>query len=95
MSATHQIAARADGAGSGPGGWLQRYGVLITVAVTLLLQGIAFVWHYGSLASRVANVESAVAPLRDGTLARLDERTQMILDAQRRMEAQLERRGAP
>lgn len=95
MSSAHHIAARAAGPDPGPAGWLQRYGVLITVAVTLLLQGVAFVWHYGSLAGRVANVESAVAPLRDGTLARLDERTQMILDAQRRMEAQLERRGTP
>lgn len=48
---------------------------MIGVIVALVMQAIALVFWGGGLNQRVSALEATVAPLSDGILARLDERT--------------------
>jgi hypothetical protein len=59
---------------------------MIGVIVALCVQAAALVFWGGGLAARVSALEQIVAPLSDGTLARLDERTKAIKEALDRME---------
>ena len=51
---------------------------MIGVILALCLQAVALVFGLGGLTQRVTNLEQVVAPLADGTLARLDERTEAM-----------------
>jgi hypothetical protein len=51
---------------------------MIGVIVALVLQAVTLVFWGGGLNQRVSNLERVVAPLADGTLARLDERTEAM-----------------
>ena len=51
---------------------------MIGVIVALILQAVTLVFWGGGLNQRVSNLERVVAPLADGTLARLDERTEAM-----------------
>ena len=51
---------------------------MIGVIIALILQAVALVFWGGGLNQRVTNLERVVAPLADGTLARLDERTEAM-----------------
>lgn len=59
---------------------------MIGVIVALIVQAAALIFWGGGLNQRVQNLERVVAPLSDGTLARLDERTKAIKDALDRIE---------
>ncbi len=59
---------------------------MIGVIVTLALQIAVLVFWGGGINQRVANLERVVSPLADGTLARLDERTEAMLKQLDRIE---------
>lgn len=59
---------------------------MIGVIVALCIQAAALVFGLGGLTQRVTNLEKIVAPLSDGTLARLDERTKAMKDQLDRIE---------
>lgn len=59
---------------------------MIGVIAALVMQAIALVFWGGGLNQRVTALESIVAPLSDGTLARLDERTKAMKEQLDRME---------
>ncbi len=59
---------------------------MIGVIVALILQAVTLVFWGGGLNQRVSNLERVVAPLADGTLARLDERTKAMKDQLDRIE---------
>lgn len=59
---------------------------MIGVIIALILQAAALIFWGGGLNQRVSNLERIVAPLADGTLARLDERTKAMKEQLDRME---------
>ena len=59
---------------------------MIGVIVALCVQAMALVFWGGGLNSRVAALERVVVPLADGTLARLDERTEAMKEQLDRIE---------
>lgn len=59
---------------------------MIGVIIALVLQAATLVFWGGGLNQRVSNLERIVAPLADGTLARLDERTKAMKEQLDRME---------
>lgn len=65
---------------------------MIGVIAALVMQAVALVFWGGGLNQRVSSLERVVAPLSDGTLARLDERTagmkQQLDRIERRAEAE-------
>lgn len=65
---------------------------MIGVMVALVIQAVALVFWGGGLNSRVVALERTVAPLSDGTLARLDERTASMKDTLSRIERREEAR---
>lgn len=65
---------------------------MIGVIVALLVQTVAVVFWSGSLDQRVSALEQTTAPLADGTLARLDERTLAMQESLRRIEEREETR---
>ncbi|MBK1974276.1 hypothetical protein JIX58_00775 [Brevundimonas diminuta] len=60
--------------------------VAVALALALVVQAASLVFWGGGLSSRVAALGARTAPLADGALARLDERTLSIKEAQSRME---------
>lgn len=65
---------------------------MAAVVLSLIVQAAALVFWGGGLSSRVAALEARTAPLADGTLARLDERTLSISKALERLERKEEGR---
>lgn len=63
---------------------------MIGVIVVLALNTGALVFWGGGLNQRVATLEQMAIPLADGTLARLDERTQAMKDQLDRIERNAE-----
>ncbi|WP_433933000.1 hypothetical protein [Brevundimonas diminuta] len=59
---------------------------MAAVVLSLIVQAAALVFWGGGLSSRVAALEARTAPLADGTLARLDERTVAIRQSLERIE---------
>jgi hypothetical protein len=59
---------------------------MIGVIVALVIQAAALVFGLGGLTQRVSTLEQTVAPLNDGTLARLDERTRAMKEQLDRIE---------
>lgn len=59
---------------------------MIGVIVTLGIQIAVLVFWGGGMTARVVALESRTAPLADGTLARLDERTLSMAKALERIE---------
>lgn len=59
---------------------------MVGVIVALVLQAATLIFWGGGLNQRVSNLERIVAPLADGTLARLDERTKAMKEQLDRME---------
>ena len=59
---------------------------MIGVIIALIVQAAALVFWGGGLNQRVSNLERIVAPLADGTLARLDERTKAMKEQLDRIE---------
>lgn len=59
---------------------------MIGVIVALFVQAAALIFWGGGLNQRVSNLEKIVAPLSDGTLARLDERTKAMKEQLDRIE---------
>jgi hypothetical protein len=59
---------------------------MIGMIVALVLQAATLVFWGGGLNQRVSNLERIVAPLADGTLARLDERTKAMKEQLDRIE---------
>jgi hypothetical protein len=59
---------------------------MIGVIVALVMQAAALVFWGGGINQRVSSLERTVAPLADGTLARLDERTQAMKEQLDRIE---------
>lgn len=59
---------------------------MIGVIAALALQGAGLLVWGGGLNQRVTTLETIVAPLSDGTLARLDERTLAMTKTLERME---------
>lgn len=59
---------------------------MIGVIIALVINTAALVFWGGGLNQRVSNLERIVAPLADGTLARLDERTEAMKDQLDRIE---------
>lgn len=59
---------------------------MIGVIFALCLQAAALVFWGGGLNQRVSALEQIVAPLSDGTLARLDERTKGMKEQLDRIE---------
>ena len=51
---------------------------MIGVIVALILQAATLIFWGGGINQRVASLERIVGPLADGTLARLDERTEAM-----------------
>jgi hypothetical protein len=51
---------------------------MIGVIVALIIQAATLVFWGGGINQRVTTLERTVAPLADGTLARLDERTEAM-----------------
>ena len=51
---------------------------MIGVIVALVAQAATLVFWGGGINQRVSSLERAVTPLEDGTLARLDERTEAM-----------------
>jgi hypothetical protein len=64
---------------------------MIGVIVVLALNTATMFFWTGGLSQRVASLERLVVPLADGTLARLDERTEAILKQLDRIEKRDER----
>ena len=59
---------------------------MIGVIIALVLQAATLIFWGGGLNQRVSNLERIVAPLADGTLARLDERTKAMKEQLDRIE---------
>jgi hypothetical protein len=59
---------------------------MIGVIVVLVLNTATMFFWTGGLSQRVTNLERLVAPLADGTLARLDERTKAMKEQLDRIE---------
>ena len=59
---------------------------MIGVIVALILQAATLIFWGGGINQRVASLERIVSPLADGTLARLDERTQAMKEQLDRIE---------
>ena len=59
---------------------------MIGVIIALVIQAAALIFWGGGLNQRVSSLERIVAPLADGTLARLDERTKAIKEQLDRIE---------
>lgn len=59
---------------------------MIGVIVALIIQAATLIFWGGGLNQRVSNLERIVAPLADGTLARLDERTKAMKEQLDRIE---------
>ena len=59
---------------------------MIGVIVALIVQAATLVFWGGGINQRVATLERTVAPLADGTLARLDERTKAMKEQLDRIE---------
>lgn len=59
---------------------------MIGVIIALVVQAATLIFWGGGLNQRVSNLERIVAPLADGTLARLDERTQAMKEQLDRIE---------
>ena len=59
---------------------------MIGVMLTLGLQIAVLIFWGGGINQRVASLESIVSPLADGTLARLDERTEAMKEQLDRIE---------
>lgn len=59
---------------------------MIGVIIALVVQAAALIFWGGGLNQRVSNLERIVAPLADGTLARLDERTKAMKEQLDRIE---------
>jgi hypothetical protein len=59
---------------------------MIGVIIALCLQAGALIFWGGGLSARVSALEQIVAPLSDGTLARLDERTEAMKEQLDRIE---------
>lgn len=59
---------------------------MIGVIVALILQAATLIFWGGGINQRVASLERIVGPLADGTLARLDERTQAMKEQLDRIE---------
>lgn len=59
---------------------------MIGVIIALVLQAAALIFWGGGLNQRVSSLERVVAPLSDGTLARLDERTKAMKEQLDRIE---------
>lgn len=59
---------------------------MIGVIVALVVQAATLIFWGGGLNQRVSNLERIVAPLADGTLARLDERTKAMKEQLDRIE---------
>lgn len=59
---------------------------MIGVIVALVVQAATLVFWGGGINQRVASLERIVGPLADGTLARLDERTQAMKEQLDRIE---------
>lgn len=59
---------------------------MIGVIVALVLQAATLIFWGGGINQRVASLERIVSPLADGTLARLDERTQAMKEQLDRIE---------
>lgn len=65
---------------------------LIAVLITVILQAVVLVTWAAKMDSRVAAIETAIGPITDGTVARLDERTRGIEKGVERIERALEDR---
>lgn len=59
---------------------------MIGVIIALTLQAATLIFWGGGINQRVATLERTVAPLADGTLARLDERTKAMKEQLDRIE---------
>jgi hypothetical protein len=59
---------------------------MIGVMLTLCIQIAVLIFWGGGINQRVASLERIVGPLADGTLARLDERTQAMKEQLDRIE---------
>lgn len=59
---------------------------MIGVIIALVVQAATLIFWGGGLNQRVSNLERIVAPLADGTLARLDERTKAMKEQLDRIE---------
>ena len=59
---------------------------MIGVIVALIVQAATLVFWGGGINQRVSSLERIVAPLADGTLARLDERTKAMKEQLDRIE---------
>ena len=59
---------------------------MIGVIVALVVQAATLIFWGGGINQRVASLERIVGPLADGTLARLDERTQAMKEQLDRIE---------
>ena len=59
---------------------------MIGVIVALVVQAATLIVWGGGINQRVASLERIVGPLADGTLARLDERTQAMKEQLDRIE---------
>lgn len=59
---------------------------MIGVIVALIIQAATLVFWGGGINQRVSSLERIVAPLADGTLARLDERTKAMKEQLDRIE---------
>lgn len=59
---------------------------MIGVALALVIQAVALIFWGGGLNQRVVALERTVAPLSDGTLARIDERSLAMKDQLDRIE---------
>lgn len=64
------------------------------VIVALIVQAATLIFWGGGLSARVAALETRTAPLADGTLARLDERTASMLKWMDRRDARDEKAGS-
>jgi hypothetical protein len=59
---------------------------MIGVIIALIVQAATLVFWGGGINQRVSSLERIVAPLADGTLARLDERTKAMKEQLDRIE---------
>lgn len=59
---------------------------MIGVIIALIIQAATLVFWGGGINQRVSSLERIVAPLADGTLARLDERTKAMKEQLDRIE---------
>lgn len=65
-------------------------GVMLAVAV----QTAAMIWWAAGMNERVGTLEQVVAPIADGTVVRIDERTQAMKETMGRIERQLDELGS-